>query len=121
MKIGTVIGLLVLAAVLYVLLMLFFLGYAVGHEGEQWVADKQLNDPVSHEYCCGPSDCHTLPDNYVSEVRGGYKVIIDQDHDAIFIPYARALPFAPDGHYHICSAVTAREHPRCFIVPSPPS
>jgi len=105
--------------------LLLWMPQARAHEGEQWIAEKSLSDPVSKQFCCGPLDCHQLKDGDVAEVSGGYRVFIDELHDAVFVPYARALPVAPDGHFHACitwrynerGAITDERTLRCFIAP----
>jgi len=97
------------------------IGVAYAHEGEQWIADKQLNDPVSKQFCCGPRDCSRLDDDLVEIVNGGYRVG-NMYGPPEFVPEQRALPFSPDGHYHACFAPDpTKNHVRCFIVPPPPS
>jgi len=96
---------------------------AWAHGPEQWIADKQLVDPVSHKFCCGPSDCHALSDGDVQEVVGGYSVKEDDDLAPEFIPYSRALPVAPDGRFHRCGMFAkswgypGQHTTRCFITP----
>jgi hypothetical protein len=101
---------------------------ALAHGPEQWIADKRLSDPVTHQFCCGPDDCSVLDSKNVAEVSGGYNVkvagtnfteegFVPNEHTE-FVPYSQALPFSPDGHYHLCvryddSLATIR----CFIVP----
>jgi hypothetical protein len=80
-----------------------------GHEDEQWIADKSLQDPVSKQYCCGPRDCKIFPDDWVKVVPEGYRIGFE------FVPEYRALPVSPDGHYHRCT--DAKGATRCFIVP----
>jgi hypothetical protein len=57
----------------------------------------------------------------VERVQGGYKVNTGwwKDYDPFFVAWARALPFSPDGHYHICITSDEALIPtiRCFIVP----
>ena len=113
MKGAGFIGALLLGALVYVLIVMLLLTFAYGHEGEQWIADKALHDPISGQFCCGPQDCKQLPDNWVEKVPGGYWV------GAEYIPNAKALPFSPDGHYHRCAGPDKRT--RCFIVPPPSS
>ena len=97
-------------------LMILLADLAQAHEGEQWINDKQLTDPATGQFCCGPLDCRILPDEAVEIVPGGYQVVIDSGTN--FIPENRALPLAPDGHYHICVAKDDQvEHVRCFITP----
>jgi hypothetical protein len=99
-----------------VALLLLLPGLARAHEGEQWINDKQLHDPISREFCCGPQDCRILPDEAVEIVPGGYQVVIDGGTN--FVPENRTLPFSPDGHYHICVVKNDQlEHIRCFITP----
>jgi len=98
-----------LALIIYTLM----LSIAYGHEGEQWIADKALHNPISGVFCCGPQDCKQVPDEWVEKVQGGYWL------GAEFIPNAQALPFSPDGHYHRCAGPDKRT--RCFIVPPPSS
>jgi hypothetical protein len=40
----------------------------------------------------------------VERVQGGYKVNTGwwTGYDPFFVAWDRALPFSPDGHYHIC-------------------
>ena len=110
------------------------IGNANGHDSEQWIANKALHDPVSGTFCCGPSDCRVLADNEVKEVKGGFQVNMHVSKEyqttaiqgqyviSEFIPYARTLPFADDGHYHACvrwtnDDATLLPNIRCFIVP----
>jgi len=94
---------------------------AQAHDSEQWIANKKLVDPVSKTFCCGPADCRVLDDNDVKEVSGGFVVrvgteVIDFTET---VPYSRAMPFSPDGHYHACVGWEYPNIPkiRCFIVP----
>jgi hypothetical protein len=91
-----------------------------GHGSEQWISDAKLVDPISKALCCGPTDCRVLAPGSVERVQGGYKVNIGwPGYDPLFIEWDHALPFSPDGNYHIC--VTADEslmpNVRCFITP----
>lgn len=115
-------------------IVLFFLllmcSAAYSHGTEQWIADRALGDPVSHQFCCGPTDCQVLDDSQVKEVEGGFQIdmtmainsykttgaVVVQVHE--MIPYQRALPFSPDRKYHACftrSSDTVKV--RCFIAP----
>jgi len=95
----------------------------LAHDAEQWIADKALTDPSSNQFCCGPSDCTVLPDDAVAEVKDGYQVTItprEIGEPALkqFVPYSRALPFAPDARYHACFRYQdGKKEIRCFIVP----
>ncbi len=92
------------------------------HDEEGWIAKKQLKDPVSGSFCCGPVDCRVLDDGDVKEVNGGFavhmKTQVGTDLNEV-IPYDRAMPFAPDGRYHACLGWTYPNKPkiRCFIIP----
>jgi len=93
-----------------------------GDGSEQWISDAKLVDPVSKAICCGPTDCSVLAPGSVERVQGGYKVNTGwwTGYDPFFVKSDRALPFSPDGHYHICinyddESVIAKI--RCFIVP----
>ena len=108
-KPGPLLTAILITALFYVMLILFMLGMAHGHEEEQWISDKSLQDPVSKQYCCGPSDCRVFPDDWVKVVPEGYRIGFE------FIPQSRALPVSPDGHYHRCT--NAKGETRCFIVP----
>jgi hypothetical protein len=97
-----------------------------GHDSEQWINDAKLVDPVSQLFCCGPTDCSVLAPGSVERVQGGYKVIIGgwAGNDPffvgwVFVSWDRALPFSPDGNYHICITADETGAPivRCFIVP----
>jgi hypothetical protein len=96
--------------------------YAAGaHDSEQWIWKKQLVDPVSKSFCCGPTDCRVLNDDEVKEVSGGFLVHMKTeviDHTET-IPYDRAMPFAPDNRYHACLGWAYPNIPkiRCFIIP----
>ena len=91
---------------------------AGSHETEQWIADKSLTDPLSKQWCCGPSDCHALDDGEVQEARGGWMIKTPVDKEPEFVPYSRALPVSPDGRYHRCVAfIGGKAQSRCFIVP----
>ena len=93
---------------------------AWAHGPEQWVADSKLTDPVSHQWCCGPSDCQVLEDGQAQEAHGGWLVKTQEDKEPEFIPYDRALPFSPDGKYHRCiKRENGKISSRCFIVPPP--
>jgi hypothetical protein len=100
---------------------LLFIVVAHAHGVEQWIADQQLSDPVLRTYCCGPSDCHQLSDGAVTQTEGGYLVPVVQGRE--FVAAKRALPFAPDGHYHACYRYYDARHNtvRCLIVPPPSS
>jgi hypothetical protein len=54
-------------------------------------------------------------------VQGGYKVNTGRwaGYDPFFVEWDRALPFSPDGIYHICitSDETGTPNLRCLIVP----
>lgn len=106
---STLLTAILITALFYVLLIMFMLAAAYGHEDEQWISDKSLQDPISHQFCCGPRDCKIWPDEWVRHVDGGYWV------GGKFIPDSRALPASPDGHYHLCT--DSKGEPRCFIVP----
>jgi hypothetical protein len=100
---------------------LLFIVVAHAHGVEQWIADQQLSDPVLRTYCCGPSDCQQLSDGAVIETGDGYLVPVVQGQE--FVAAKRALPFAPDGHYHACYRYDDAQHNtvRCLIVPPPSS
>ena len=100
-------------------LLALLIAQALAHEGEQWIAEKQLTDPVTKAWCCGPQDCKQLPDGAVTEIHGGWRVVLDDEHDAVFVQRNRALPVSPDGHYNICR--DGRATVRCFITPPPAS
>ena len=91
------------------------------HDAEQWIANKQLTDPVSKQFCCGPIDCNALEEGKVQEVEGGYSVSIDAWYGysgfTEFVPYNRAMPFAPDGRFHACITRDQKSKIRYFIVP----
>ena len=92
-----------------------------GHGSEQWINDAKLVDPVSKTLCCGPSDCTALAAGSVERVQGGYKVNTGSwpGYDPLFVKWDHALPFSPDGNYHICIGYDESLIPnvRCFIVP----
>jgi hypothetical protein len=105
-------------ALLVLLLATCMLGSGRAHEGEQWIADGRMLDPVSKQWCCGPSDCHALLDRDVQLTHGGYLVKEQADSEPEYIPEARALPLAPDGRYHRCVQFNdGKAKSRCFIVP----
>src|SRR6516225_3030187 len=91
------------------------------HGSEQWINDAKLVDPVSKAFCCGPTDCSALAPGSVERVQGGYKVNTGRwtGYDPFFVEWDRALPFSPDGHYHICITSDEVHIPslRCLIVP----
>jgi hypothetical protein len=91
------------------------------HGSEQWINDAKLVDPVSKELCCGPTDCSVPAPGSVERVSGGYKVNTGwwPGYDPLFVAWDHALPFSPDGHYHICIGYDESLIPnvRCFIVP----
>ena len=105
-------------------ILMWVAGMAHAHDQEQWIADAQLTDPISHQWCCGPSDCHVLAPGDVREVHGGYMV---QDHNGNelgidnsteFIPEERSLPVSQDGYFHRCIRFdNGKKVTRCFIVP----
>jgi hypothetical protein len=93
-----------------------------GHGSEQWINDASLVDPVSKILCCGPTDCSALAPGSVERVQGGYKVNTGRwpGYDPFFVEWDRALPFSPDGHYHICITQDVEmliPNLRCFIAP----
>ena len=93
-----------------------------GHGSEQWISDAKLVDPVSKTFCCGPTDCAVLAPGSVERVQGGYKVNTGwwTGYDPFFVAWDRALPFSPDGHYHICMSYQGEgviPKVQCFIVP----
>jgi len=93
-----------------------------GHGSEQWISDAKLVDPVSKAFCCGPTDCSVLAPGSVERVQGGYKVNTGwwTGYDPFFVAWDRALPFSPDGHYHICMSNQGEgviPKVQCFIVP----
>ena len=92
-----------------------------GHGSEQWINDAKLVDPVSRVFCCGPTDCSVLAPGSVERVQGGYKVNTGRwaGYDPFFVEWDRALPFSPDGNYHICITSDEIHIPnlRCLIVP----
>jgi hypothetical protein len=90
------------------------------HGSEQWINDAKLVDPVSKVFCCGPLDCSALAPGSVERVQGGYKVTTGRwTADPFFVEWDRALPFSPDGNYHICIGADEALIPyvRCFITP----
>jgi hypothetical protein len=91
------------------------------HGSEQWINDAKLVDPATKQLCCGPTDCTVLAPGAVERVQGGYKVNTGwfPDYDPLFIEWDRALPFSPDGNYHICVGADESLIPnvRCFITP----
>jgi len=94
-----------------------------GHGSEQWINDAKLVDPVTRALCCGPTDCNVLAPGSVERVQGGYKVSTGwwKGYDPFFVEWDRALPFSPDGNYHICIGYDGEYDSvpkvRCFIVP----
>ena len=92
-----------------------------GHGSEQWISDAKLVDPVTKALCCGPTDRSALAPGSVERVNGGYKVNTGAwpSYDPIFVGWDRALPFSPDGKYHICIGYDESLIPdvRCFITP----
>jgi hypothetical protein len=93
-----------------------------GHGSEQWISDAKLVDPVSKAFCCGPTDCSVLAPGSVERVQGGYKVNTGwwTGYDPFFVAWDRALPFSPDGHYHICISYQGEgviPKVQCFIMP----
>ena len=92
-----------------------------GHGSEQWINNAKLVDPVSKGFCCGPTDCSVLAPGSVERVQGGYKVNTGwwPGYDPFFVEWDRALPFSPDGNYHICINSDEMGIPnlRCLIVP----
>jgi len=92
-----------------------------GHGSEQWINDAKLVDPVSKTLCGGPLDCNLLAPGSVERVQGGYKVNTGwwRGYDPFFVEWNRALPFSPDGNYHICIGSDESLVPTvgCFIVP----
>ena len=93
-----------------------------GHGSEQWISDAKLVDPVSKAICCGPTDCSVLASDSVERVKGGYKVNTGwwAGYDPFFVEWDRALPFSPDGRYHICISYEGEDvtpKVRCFITP----
>ena len=117
MRLGSFLTAILIAALVYLVVVWALLTWAYGHEGDQWIADKQLLDPISGMYCCGPHDCSRLADDLVEIVPGGYSVG-NMYGPPEFVPENRALPVSPDGHYHACfNPSPTRDHVRCFIVP----
>ncbi len=103
---------------------LVVVGNAHAHGVHQWVANKELRDPTSGAFCCGPLDCHAVDDGAVREVTGGWRVQESLEVGSEVIPYARGLPFSPDGQFHRCGlsypigAEGKFEYQtRCWIVP----
>ncbi len=95
---------------------------AYAHGSEQFIADRGMSDPVSKKGCCGPSDCYVLADGTVRLGKGGYWVPVGA-HDPEFVPERRAMPFSPDGHFHVCYDLdeSGPAAVRCLIVPPSPS
>jgi hypothetical protein len=95
---------------------------AYAHGNEQFIADQGMSDPVSKKGCCGPSDCYVLADGTVRLSKGGYWVPVGV-HDPEFVPERRAMPFSPDGHFHVCYDLdeSGPRAVRCLIVPPSPS
>ena len=98
--------------------LLLSVSAAYAHGAEQWIADKQLVDPVSKQWCCGESDCKALSNQDVKEVGNGYWIKEEADTKPEFISGDRALPFSPDGRYHRCAVYkNGEKQTRCLIVP----
>jgi hypothetical protein len=101
-------------------LLLLHAHHAAAHGLERWIADKQLNDPVTGQFCCGPADCHILEDNEVQDARGGWLIKTPADREPEFVPFDRALPMSQDGRYHRCTRYQdGKLQSRCFIIPPP--
>ncbi len=104
---------------------LMAVGNAHAHGVHQWVADKELRDPVSGAMCCGPTDCHVVDGGSVQEVSGGWFIKEDGEEGGETIPYGRGLPFSPDGEFHRCGYMHRGlaggyvYQTRCFITPIP--
>ena len=81
---------------------------------------EDVRNPVSKAICCGPTDCSVLAPGSVERVQGGYKVNAGAGYDPFFVTWDRALPFSPDGRYHICMSYQGEgviPKVQCFIVP----
>jgi hypothetical protein len=66
-----------------------------------------------------------LDDGSVREVNGGFDVDLmvgwssaTLHHFHAFVPYSRALPLSPDGHYHVCLSWDMAVM-RCYAASSP--
>jgi hypothetical protein len=93
---------------------------AEAHGDHQWIANGDLHDPVSGQWCCGDNDCHVVDDAAVIYVGKGYYVRERNDSGFEFIEEQRALPLSPDGRIHRCvehGYVDDAVYTRCFIVP----
>ncbi len=109
-----------LVAVWVMLLALFSVHLAEAHGDHQWIANGDLHDPVSGQWCCGDNDCHVVDDAAVIYVGTGYYVRERNDSGFEFIEEQRALPLSPDGRIHRCvehGYVDDAVYTRCFIVP----
>jgi hypothetical protein len=69
----------------WVLLASFFIGSADAHDDHQWVADAELHDPVTGQWCCGKKDCYVVEDAAVVYVGKGYCIRERGESDFEFI------------------------------------
>jgi hypothetical protein len=95
-------------------------GVAQAHGDHQWIADADLHDPVTGQWCCRDSDCHAVDDAAVIYVGIGYYVREHGESDFEFIEAQRAIPRSPDGRIHRCvehGYVDDGVYSRCFIIP----
>jgi hypothetical protein len=109
-----------LVAVWVMLLASLSVDLAEAHGDHQWIANGDLHDPVSGQWCCGDNDCHVVDDAAVIYVGKGYYVRERNDSGFEFIEEQRALPLSPDGRIHRCiehGYVDDAVYTRCFIVP----
>jgi hypothetical protein len=51
-----------LVAVWVMLVASFPVDLAEAHGDHQWIANEDLHDPVSGQWCCGDKDCHVVDD-----------------------------------------------------------
>ena len=109
-----------MVAVWVMLLASLSVDLAEAHGDHQWIANGDLHDPVSGQWCCGDNDCHVVDDAAVIYVGTGYYVRERNDSGFEFIEEQRALPLSPDGRIHRCvehGYVDDAVYTRCFIVP----
>lgn len=91
------------------LVLALLVGPAVAHDDAQWIQEGAFTSPVDGSRCCGPRDCHSIPEDAVTRLKGGYLLSGGE-----YIPEVEAQP-SRDGMFWRCSFPDNRR--RCFFAP----
>ena len=95
--------------ILLALALSFLPSMALSHDEFDWIRSGKFLSPVDGSHCCGEQDCRFVPEEGVSEIKGGYMLRTGE-----FVPYAEVNP-SRDGRFWRCHFPDGRR--RCFFGP----